>query len=171
MNGLLNFIRNQWHPLYQLRKNRIWRAIQRYLDPDISIRICKTWVSVKLLRDLSLFFPHDGNEPTSMLSFRNIIKDQSIEVFFDIGANLGQYTWNALDVGVKMAFLFEPDTTNQRLIFKTIHKNKISNSYLWPIALGEQVVLSEFIVDDASGSVGSIDTLFNSDSLHSCFAT
>lgn len=165
MKFIFNLIREKWHPLFYLRKNKVWKELIKKIDPDTSVKISGVKASIKLLRDLSLLFPHDGLEQKSISHFRKVLKQESIEVFFDIGANIGTYSWNALDVGVKDIYLFEPDVTNHRLLLKTIFNNKIKNSYLFPFALGRQTELSLFLVDHVSGAAGTLNEQNNPKSI------
>jgi FkbM family methyltransferase len=86
-------------------------------------------------------------------------------VFFDIGANIGTYSWNALDAGIKDIYLFEPDPTNQRLVSKTISNNIIKNAFLFPIALGKNVELALFLIDEVSGAAGTLNEQNNPKSI------
>jgi len=169
MRNILNSIRSKWHPLFYLRKNKIWKKILQKYDPDFTLKICGIHTSIKLLRDLSLVFPHDGLEQKSIAYFRKTLEEQSIDVFFDIGANIGTYSWNALEVGVGDIYLFEPDTTNQRLVSKTISYNKIKNAFLFPMALGKDAELDLFLIDEVSGATGTLKMQNNPESIQRAY--
>ena len=164
---MLDYIRNHFHPLWRLRQNRLFRALQERLDPDFTCRIEGISASVKLLRDASIIFPHKGKEEGSRREFRRILKEFEIQLFFDIGANIGLYSWTALANGVTEIFLVEADSTNQRLLAKTIRRNKLKRCFLVPFAMSSEVGTAEFLVDRASGATGSLeDHTENTSSLH-----
>ena len=74
---------------------------------------------VKLLRDLSLILPHDGKEAATRHRFDQLLREQKPEVFLDIGANVGIYSWHAKSLGVPVILMFEPDGVNARLLART----------------------------------------------------
>lgn len=127
-------------------------------------------VSVKLIRDASLILPHDGKESASRACFAEIMRENGIEVFFDIGANVGSYSWTALGLGVPEILLFEPDATNQRLLRKTIEQNQLTNCRLIPCAMSDDIGTADFLVDPVSGATGSLeDDRANASSLHHAY--
>ncbi|WOO41267.1 FkbM family methyltransferase [Rubellicoccus peritrichatus] len=167
---LLTVIRDRFHPLWRLRQLRVFRFIQEKLDPDFRCRCEGLSISVKLLRDASVILPHGGKENESRDAFRKAIDDHDIDVFFDIGANVGLYSWGALAKGVKDIFLVEPDMTNQRLLAKTIHRNQLKNCYLLPFAMSDSVGVAKFFLDKASGTTGSLEDQSDNDhSLHHAY--
>lgn len=164
---MLTYIREKFHPLWRLRQSPTFRRIQQKCDPDVTCRIEGIRVSVKLLRDASVILAHKGKEVESRNSFIEILNKQKIQTFFDIGANIGSYSWAALAHGVDEVFLFEPDETNQRLLSKTIRKNDLARCYLVTFAVGETVGVAEFLIDHASGATGSLENhTKNISSLH-----
>lgn len=170
---LLSSIRKRFHPLYRLRRLGWFRAIQSNLDPDLWIampgggggRYC-----VKLLRDLSLILPHDGKEKKTRERFDQLLSTYTPDVFLDIGANVGIYSWHARSRDVPVIFLFEPDLNNARLLARTIKANHCSTVYLIPCAVASKFRTAEFIVDQASGATGSlVNQSSNRSSLHSAY--
>ena len=148
-------IRDRYHPLWRLRKSAAFRWFQRHFDPDWSLRYQGIRMSTKFLRDASLLF-NTTNEEGSTERFRLAIKDHEVDLFLDIGANLGTYSWEALSLGVRDVLLFEPDPTNQRLIRKTIQRNKLTQCQLVPFAVSESVDFRTFLLDPVSGATGSL---------------
>lgn len=125
---------------------------------------------MKLLRDLSLILPHDGKEEKTRGRFDQLLRTYTPDVFLDIGANVGIYSWHARSRGVPVIFLFEPDRVNARLLAQTIKANHFSSLFLIPCAVSNQFGIAEFIVDHASGATGSLlDHSDNASSLHSAY--
>ena len=126
-------------------------------------------VSLKFIRDASVWMGNNS-EDACLESIGSIIRNQEIDVFFDIGANVGTYSWFALHSGVKEVFLVEADPVNQRLLTKTIQGNRLGNCFLLPFAMGDKVDVREFLLDAASGSTGSlVDDSGNAYSLHNAY--
>ena len=167
---MIDYIREHFHPLWSLRKNSLFRQFQEKFDPDFSCLMNGISVSVKLIRDASVILPHAGKEVVSRRAFTEILKKHQIQLLFDVGANIGSYSWTAIENGVEEVFLFEPDTTNQRLLNKTIRKNSLKQCYLVPFAVSDGVGVADFIIDRASGATGSLeDQTNNPASLHHAY--
>ena len=125
---------------------------------------------VKMLRDLSLILPHDGKEPVTRSLFGQLLNAQKPDIFFDVGANVGIYSWQAKNHGVPVVFLFEADMENQRLLAKTIKANHLPKVFLIPCAVSDHVGVVNFVVDNASGATGSLlDHSKDAASLHSAY--
>jgi hypothetical protein len=102
------------------------KELIKKIDPDTSVKISGVKASIKLLRDLSLLFPHDGLEQKSISHFRKVLKQESIE---DKGLNQlvsfvdqqsEQQLIDGLRVLRKPSFLSAGSfSTNPAMIFKT----------------------------------------------------
>ncbi|MEQ1850131.1 MAG: FkbM family methyltransferase [Chthoniobacteraceae bacterium] len=109
------------------------------------------------MRDFSYIVPHEGAEQRTAECFRTLLHSYRPTVFLDIGANVGGYSWVALNHDPAITtWLFEPDETNVRLLTKTIAKSGLKTARLFPVALSSTSGTVEFLVDDASGATGSI---------------
>jgi FkbM family methyltransferase len=171
--SLFSFIRKKYHPLFHLRRLAAFRQLQRVIDPDVWIKVPsggRGGMCVKLLRDLSLILPHDGKEAATRHRFDQLLREQKPEVFLDIGANVGIYSWHAKTLAVPVILMFEPDGVNARLLSRTIRANRFTGVFLIPCAVSASVGVAEFVVDHASGATGSlIDDSGNGASLHSAY--
>lgn len=166
---MINLIRTKFHPLFHLRKIPLFREFQKRFDPDWRCRMWGVSVSLKLIRDASVWLGNNS-EDTCLETLGQIIENHKIEVFFDIGANVGTYSWYALKAGVTEVFMVEADPVNQRLLSKTIRRNRLANCFLLPFAMGDKVDVREFLLDGASGSTGSlVDDRGNEHSLHNAY--
>ena len=125
---------------------------------------------VKLLRDLSLILPHDGEEAATRHRFDQLLREQKPEVFLDIGANVGIYSWHAKSLAVPVILMFEPDGVNARLLARTVQANRFEGVFLIPCTVSASVGVAEFVVDHASGATGSlVDHSDNEASLRSAY--
>jgi FkbM family methyltransferase len=170
MNPLV-FIRRKYHPLFHLRRFAIFREFQRLVDPDVRIKAPSGGcVFVKLLRDLSLVLSQGDIEKAAHDCFDQLLRHQRPDLFMDVGANVGFYSWQARNQGVPFILMFEPDLVNARLISRTIKANRYANIFLIPCAISESVGVAEFLVDHASGATGSlVDHSANATPLHSAY--
>ena len=124
---LISFIRNKFHPLFQLRQASFYPILAKLLDHSVFVRIPNVSfpVSVKLLRDFSWVIRTDNAEPETCGMFKKLNTIFKPGIFFDIGANIGFYTWFLYSLNNQMkCYCFEPDPTNFKLIQKTIKRNR-----------------------------------------------
>lgn len=161
---MLNAIRAKYHPLWRLRQFEWYRNLQLAVDPDFAIGLNGCTVYVKLLRDLSLILPHRGQEAVTKSVFSSLLSRYEVDVFFDVGANVGMYSWIAKECNVRDIFMFEPDQTNCRLLMRTLQSNSLEHVFLVPFAASATAGVSSFFPDKASGATGSLE--INPHSLH-----
>ncbi|MCS5694241.1 FkbM family methyltransferase [Cyanobium sp. FGCU-6] len=168
---MLSYIRKRYHPLFHLRKLRAFRALQRLVDFDFwTASGAGSGMYVKFLRDLSLVLPHDGKEQKTRQVFIKMISELKPDVFIDIGANVGLYSWHAKRQEVPIILMFEPDRDNSRLLAKTIRANRMHGVFVLACAISDQAGISEFLEDQASGATGSlVDRSASRESLHGAY--
>lgn len=167
--SLLTEIRNRFHPLWRLRRSAWFRALQSRIDFVVKVRHGQIRQHVMLLRDFSLVVPHRGAEARTGSLFTQALQFYKPEFFLDVGANVGSYSWTAANVDSTIGlWLFEPDETNIGLLRKTIDGNELLRARLFPMAVASTNGEIEFLVDDVSGTTGSVDShSSNTSSLHS----
>jgi len=126
-------------------------------------------VYLKLLRDLSLILPHQGKESATKQVFSSLLGG-SVNVFFDMGAKIGSYSWLAKEHRVKDIFMFKPDCTNCRLLMRTLRVNRLEHVFLVPFAASASAGVATFCPDRASGATGSLENhRLNAHSLHTAY--
>jgi FkbM family methyltransferase len=164
VNRILLFIRNRWHPLRELRKLTAFQWFQKRFDFTIYKQLpgIRLQMAMKLLRDAGWLAI--DLEPAVRDAFSLVLEVAKPEVFWDVGANLGFYSWFVQQYPtIRRVVLFEPDPTNFGLITKTIQKNRVSNCELMNVALSDQVGEALFLVDRASGTTGSLSSVSSRD--------
>lgn len=167
---MLNSIRQRYHPLWRLRKIGLFRWLQSCFDPDYRFEHDGIKVWGKLLRDFSVISLKTGHEAQTLEVFKDLVKSEGIELFLDIGANIGLYSWSAVALRVNQIYSFEPDINNCRLLLKTIQTNKIEGNCVIPMAMSRRIGMASFFPDNASGATGSLkDHSRNDASLHSAY--
>lgn len=168
LSKILSFIRNRWHPLRKLRRLAVFRWFQNKFDFTIYKRVPGTRVRVamKLLRDASWLTI--TLEPQVCDAFALVLGVTNPKVFWDVGANLGFYSWLVRQhPSIQHLVLFEPDPTNFDLITKTIRKNGVLNCRPMNLALSDVDGHALFLVDRASGATGSLGSVSNANNPHS----
>ena len=164
---LFNEIRYRFHPLYRLRKVDLYRKLQHFVDPDVAISVQGFKVYVKLLRDLGLILSREGQEEKVMGIVSSLLSSTQFDVFIDVGANVGFYSWLAKKHRVSDIFMFEPDQANIRLLMRTLRANHFQNVFLVPFAASALAGVENFFPDHASGTTGSLS--LNPHSLHAAY--
>lgn len=171
-NSLLATIRRRFHPLWKLRQSQVFRSLQDRFDPDWFTHVGQVRMHLKLLRDASYLSGEALHDALVRKKFTEIIRQIQPDLFMDIGANIGVYSWLALDSKPDLKIiLFEPDTRNVRLLTKTIRNSTLQNCHLLPIAVADKPGTTTFYRDLASGATGSlISKSDQSGSLHAAYA-
>lgn len=76
-------------------------------------------------------------EPKITNYLLNYIKDNKIDAFIDIGANIGYYTLLLASYNIK-TYSFEPNKINFKLLTENIELNNFNNSITYNIGLGDK---------------------------------
>jgi FkbM family methyltransferase len=153
-----------------------FRRFQSAFDRTIYSGIPETdiKVAVKLVRDASWLAHPEQIEPEVRHAFRLVLDLLQPAVFWDIGANIGFYSWFVRrNRSVRQVIMFEPDPTNFALIEGTIRKNAISDCRSMNMALADRDGEASFVVDRASGAAGSLEAVSHGESdfsLHHAYA-
>lgn len=145
----------------------MYRKLQNLIDPDVAIGVHGFNVYVKFLRDLGLILSREGQEQSVMAIVSTLLTTTKYDVFIDVGANIGIYSWLAKKHRVSDIFMFEPDQTNIRLLMRTLMANHFQHVFLVPFAASEVAGVANFFPDHASGTTGSLS--LNSHSLHAAY--
>lgn len=160
IKSLIKLIRDRWHPLWRLRQLYAYREFQHRFDFTVYTRIPETGirVAVKGLRDATWIAAPTMLEPEIRSAFGLVMEYLKPSIFWDIGANIGFYTWLIRQYpSVTQVVMFEPDPTNFALINDTIRKNSILDCRPMNVALSDQSGTTTFLLDRASGATGSLE--------------
>jgi FkbM family methyltransferase len=115
-------------------------------------------VRVRLVRHASYFILSGGVEPSIFALFCAIGQQFGIESFWDVGANVGYYSWLTKSIASKAEVrMFEPDPDNLALIRETIRRARLSGVALREVAVSDRIGRKVFIRDAVSGSTGGVE--------------
>ena len=168
---MISYIRNHFHPLWRLRQRSWFRRLQAKIDFPVFKRIGKIETALFWLRDLSYLVSSDDIEQTTGRYFERIITGFKPTFFLDVGANIGIYSWRAINLTHQIEiWMFEPDEKNAQLLSKTISRNGLSQVVLHEAAVSDISGTIPFLVDGVSGTTGSLgNDSSNTSSLHPAY--
>jgi FkbM family methyltransferase len=157
---LLNWIRENFHPLLYLRKNSAafrWVTRNIRITVPVHIKDIDHSVYIDLLRNPRMIADADGYERDQINLMISLIRQKNLRRMFDIGANFGVYAFafaaNAKDGRV---IAFEPDSISCKLFEKTNARIPQRNIVLERKAVTETCGTATFLVDDMSGATSSL---------------
>jgi FkbM family methyltransferase len=159
MNSCLNRIRDRFHPLNHLRRHAFSREILRAMDIPVWRKLPGVdWkVRVRLVSHASAFLLPGGVEPAILGLFSAVAREIGIRTFWDVGANVGYYTWLTKSIAPKAeGRMFEPDADNAALIRETMHRTPLNGIVLREVAMSDTQNRMTFVRDKVSGSTGGI---------------
>lgn len=158
--GLLEAIRRRWHPLHLLRTFYPFRRVSGAVDLPVWWRLygIRHPVRLRLMRNLSYLVNARTTEPEMVALFLAINKVFSPQTFWDIGANIGYYSWLLKSQNTSIAVsLFEPDPINLDLLRQTARGGWGGSSIaIVPCAASDVDGEALFCVDPVSGSTGTL---------------
>jgi FkbM family methyltransferase len=98
-----------------------------------------------------------GVEPEITSLFRAIVEEFGVRSFWDVGANLGYYSWLVKSLAPECVVrLFEPEPDNVVLMRQTIERGRLGNVVVRPVAVGDREAQMSFIRDPVSGFTGEL---------------
>ena len=109
--------------------------------------------------------PFDGEnnnlEPGIRRLVKNIAKELDVQndqgCFFDVGANVGLYTWEVNKIcRYRKILTFEPDPENIKLLEKTLSGANLQNLEIYKCALSNQVGEISFFQDKLTSATGCV---------------
>jgi FkbM family methyltransferase len=157
----LGLLRARFHPLHFLRKSRFVRnRLLPILDRDVAIKgDFARKIYVKAITHCCFYMATDTIEPRSKRLFRALLeKIPDASLFFDIGANVGYYTWVAAGTRKDLKIVaFEPDPENFRLLTKTASAWRSHNVSLRQVAVSDSCGTASFERDIITSATGSLE--------------
>ena len=154
-------------PLHTLRKTKAFQALlsSRLNDPKLYELGYSHRVALRPFTHASIRWKKQGLEPGIVQLVNKIVKELDNQMdqgwFFDIGANVGLYTWEVREAcPTRNILAFEPDPENIKLLEKTLGEANLQNLEICQSALSNQTGDASFFQDtltSATGCVGGND--------------
>ncbi len=151
MQSVAAWVRERFHPLYRLRRSAIFRLLGRRLSFTAWRNFRGRRVYADSYRNMSFLLLPNLPEHDRFARIVCAVKPAS---FWDVGANIGLYTWIVLSErpGVKTV-LFEPDPGNMACLRKTGAGTDVR---LVERAVADRAGKNVFLLDQLSGATGSL---------------
>lgn len=157
---MLTRLREAWHPLHLLRSSSAFTEhVSPRLDFTVRTRLAEIeWpIYVRLMRNFSYVVGRRLLEPGPTALMDVLLTRFRPRVFWDVGANVGFYSWFFLSrVAGGRALLLEPEPENLVLLEKTIRRAGLAGATCLPIAASDAVGQSVFRRDPVSGATGGL---------------
>jgi FkbM family methyltransferase len=153
-------VRERFHPLNLLRRHKLSRAVLSAIDIPIWVKLpgVRWKAKVRLVRHASFFILSGGVEPGVSALFRAIGRQFGIQSFWDVGANVGYYSWLVKSIAPEAKVrMFEPDPDNLALLRKTMRRAELSEIVVREVAVSDARGRRRFARDEVSGSTGGIE--------------
>lgn len=154
--------RHRFHPLHKLRQSRfVARRILPLFDQPVFIDMHGvSWkVRVRRMRHMTYVIDNRAMEPGTVAIFRTVQELQQPKVFWDIGANVGFYSWLLMSADAELAaVLFEPDPDNIELVNATIARAGLTRVTLVAKAASTQAGTARFVMDPESGTTSHLES-------------
>jgi FkbM family methyltransferase len=151
------------HPLHRLRRSALFRGITRRFDPMIRWRLplLARPIYLRLISNASLIADpthHEDSIRQSFLALLAALPDSEGGAFWDIGANIGIYSWSCAQTRPDFRIVsFEPDTKNLECLRRTSAVWKLSRHDVVPCAVADTVGRTTFFTDEVSRATGSLE--------------
>ena len=119
----MQLLRERFHPLYYARKSAVGRFVLRLVDLPVwlSIPAISFRVRGRLVTHGLAFAAIGSQEPGSEALALVCIDRLELESFWDVGANIGYYTWLLKSASLGLgAVMFEASPANAELIRATL---------------------------------------------------
>ncbi len=154
--------RHRFHPLHRLRQSRfIARRVLPLFDQPVFINMHGVdWkVRVRRMRHMTYVVDNRAMEPGTVAIFRTVQALHKPKRFWDIGANVGFYSWLLMSADKELdAVLFEPDPDNIELVQATMARAGLHKAMLVPKAASTEIGTARFVMDPESGTTSHLES-------------
>ena len=164
LNSILEQVRQKYHPLRELRRLLPWHRWFGCLDFLVFVndRHIGFRYFVYALKNLPYLPGTERMEPAVQRVLTHCVKRPQTRTFWDVGANVGFYTWLALASRPHLrCLLVEPVPFNVKLLRKTIEANSLSQCQVVQAAIGKSVGSEAMMVDEVSGATSQLKSLYD----------
>jgi FkbM family methyltransferase len=156
---ILDEVRERYHPVHALRRVGVLRRLARFYDVQLWTHVegVSHPVRVYALRNVSYLLDRRPPEPRITALMLAILETCHITRFWDIGANIGYYSWLIHSARPDVQVLaVEPDVTNFALLKRTqVHAPSVE---VLNAAISNVDGNATFAVDSVSGATGTLET-------------
>jgi FkbM family methyltransferase len=156
---LIERLRRRWHPLHQIRRVSAFRSLVRTLDRPIWTKLYGVShpVRIHLLKNSSYLVNRRSPEPAMTALLLAILDTRKVSVFWDIGANIGYFSWLITSASPTTRVLaVEPDRENYAVLRQSqIHAPAVQ---ALNVAVSRVDGSATFLVDSVTGATGTLES-------------
>ena len=155
---IFNFIRLNFHPFYLLYKFNFFRKILKNVNFVLLKKSNKFGnYFISLPRHATYYLDEAGYEKKTFDFIKSLDKNLLLnKTFLDIGSNIGFYSLFLKKNYNSKIIIFEPNSDNLLLLYKTLKKNKFNDFFIFPYAVSDKTSVKKMLIDDVTGRTGSI---------------
>lgn len=160
MRKYLRLVREKFHPLFYARKSTAGRHLIHLLDWPIWMRIPHVAFKVRgrMITHGLAFGVIGSQEKNPEALALACIRHLEIRSFWDVGANIGYYSWLALSESPKLeVVLLEALPANADLIRITLKRNAFANAKLIAAGASDQAGEGILHADVEAGATSSLE--------------
>ena len=150
-------------PLHTLRKTKAFQTLlsSRFNHPKLYDLGYSHKVALRTFTHASIRWKKQRLEPGISKLVSKIVKELDSQNdqgwFFDVGANVGLYSWEVRKVSPHRKILaFEPDPENIKLLEKTLNGANFENVEIYKCALSNQLAEISFFQDTLTSATGCV---------------
>ena len=150
-------------PLHVLRKTKAFQSLlkSRLNLPKLYDLGYRHKVALRPFTHASIRWRKQQLEPGIIKLVKNIAKELDLQndrgCFFDVGANVGLYTWEVSKICPhRKTLVFEPDPENIKLLQKTLSAANLQNLEFCKCALSNRVSKVLFLQDSLTSATGCV---------------
>ena len=150
-------------PLHLARKTKAFQSLlrSRFNDPKLYDLGYRHKVALRPFTHASIRWRKQQLEPGISKLVKKIAKVLDLQndqgCFFDVGANVGLYTWEVSKICPHRKILaFEPDPENIKLLDQTVCESDLQNLTICKCALGDQNGDVLFFQDNLTSATGCV---------------
>jgi FkbM family methyltransferase len=156
----LQQLRERFHPLYYARKSAAGRFVIRLIDRPVWLPVPAVSFKVRgrLVTHGLAFAAIGSQEPGSEALALVCIDRLGLESFWDVGANIGYYTWLLKSASPALrAVMFEASPANAELVRTTLHRNQLPGVELIAAGASDCQGNGYLRVDSLAGATSTLD--------------
>jgi len=150
-------------PLHTLRKTKVFQLLlsSRFNYPKLYDLGYSHPIALRPFTHASIRWRKTQSEPGISKLVRKIVIELDNQKdpgwFFDVGANVGLYTWEVHKVcPLRKILAFEPDPENIKLLEKTLRKANLQNVEICKCAMSNQLAEVSFFQDNLTSATGCV---------------
>jgi FkbM family methyltransferase len=151
--------RRRWHPLHQIRRVSAFRRLARALDRPVWTKLYGVShpVRIYLLRNSAYLANRRSPEPAIVALLLAILDTRRVAVFWDIGANIGYFSWLMASASPTTRVLaVEPDPENYAVL--TQSGTHAPGVQMLNVAVSRHDGSATFLMDSVTGATGTLES-------------